>query len=132
MTGLYVDTSALARLIQREPDAAVIQRCMSEYDQLWSSELLAVELRRFGMRHRMLRDAEDLLESVRLLPISSGALLRASCVKPAVVRTLDAIHLDAALVLREEHEIAAVLTFDRQLGRGCGHHELAVEAPLAA
>jgi predicted nucleic acid-binding protein len=132
MVGLYVDTSALGRLIQREPDAAVIRRCMSNYDQLWSSELLVVELRRLGTRTRRLHDAERLLASVELLPISSEALLRASRVKPMIVRTLDAIHLDAALTLRDEREIAAVLTFDRQLGSGCRHHGLAVEVPLAA
>jgi hypothetical protein len=45
------------------------------------------------------------------------------------VRTLDAIHLDAAVELYGRSEVAAVLTYDRQVQMGCAHHGLPIEAP---
>jgi hypothetical protein len=42
------------------------------------------------------------------------------------------IHLDAAVTLRDQDRIAAVLTFDRQLQNACRRQGLAVEAPAAA
>jgi hypothetical protein len=47
------------------------------------------------------------------------------------VRSLDAIHLEAAVGLLGRGEVAAVLTYDRQLQTGCSHL-VPVEAPTAA
>jgi hypothetical protein len=44
MAGLYVDTSALGRVLLAEPDAAAIQSTIARYDERWSSELLMVKL----------------------------------------------------------------------------------------
>jgi uncharacterized protein with PIN domain len=50
MAGLYIDTSALGRVLRAEPDAAVIRATLARYDVWWSSELLVVELRRLAAR----------------------------------------------------------------------------------
>lgn len=47
------------------------------------------------------------------------------------MRSLDAIHLEAAVGLNRDGKIEAVLTFDRQLRAGCDHHSLAVEPVVA-
>lgn len=57
---------------------------------------------------------------------------RASAIEPWMVRSLDAMHLEAAVGLAARGSIAAVLTYDRQLQAGCAHHGLVVHAPEAA
>ncbi len=48
MAGLYLDTSALGRVLLAEPDAAAIRATLARYDGWWSSDLLIVELRRLA------------------------------------------------------------------------------------
>lgn len=131
MAGLYVDTSALGRILLAEPDAGAIRMTLSRYDAWWSSELVVVELRRLAAREDLLEPAEQLIAGLRLMALDRASLDRASRLDPLEVRTLDAIHLDAAVALGRDDEIAAVLTYDRQLQTGCAHHGLDVEAPTA-
>lgn len=132
MAGIYIDTSALGRVLLAEPDAAAIRNALDEHDAWWSSELLTVELRRLATRENLTEPAESLLSALSLLPVDSVSLQRASRLEPAEVRSLDAIHLDAATQLSRRNEIASVLTYDRQLQTGCQHHRLSVIAPTAA
>ena len=46
-----------------------------------------------------------------------------------VVRSLDAIHLEAAVRLRDGGQVNGVVTYDQQLSVGCAHHGLAVHVP---
>ena len=131
MAGLYVDTSALGRVLLTEPDAAAIRATLSRYDRWWSSALLVVELRRLATRAERETVGEALLAEIELHPLDHPTLERASRLPPSEVRSLDAIHLDAAVELRNAGEIEAVMTFDGQLQRGCAHHQLDVEAPTA-
>lgn len=132
MAGVYLDTSALGRVLLAEPDAPLIRQSIARHDGWWSSELLVVELRRLGAREALSDAAEALLSAVRLVPVDGRSLRRASRIAPQVVRSLDAVHLEAAVHLHDRSEIDTVLTYDRQLRAGCTHHGLAVEAPLAA
>jgi predicted nucleic acid-binding protein len=129
MAGLYVDTSALGRVLLTEPDAAAIRSTLSRYDRWWSSALLVVELRRLATRAGRETAGEALLAEMELHPVDRSALERSSRLPPSEVRSLDAIHLEAAVALRNAGEIEAVLTFDGQLQRGCTHHQLGVEEP---
>src|SRR4051794_36554604 len=109
MAGLYVDTSALGRVLPAEPDAAAIQATIARYDERWSSELLIVELRRLGAVTGTAEAAKELLEAVHLAPLARSELERASQLEPLAVRSLDAIHLEAAVRLRGAGRISAVL-----------------------
>jgi len=129
MAGLYVDTSALGRVLLAEPGAAAIRSTIAGYDERWSSELLIVELRRLGAVTGTADAAKELLQAVHLAPLARTELERASQVEPLAVRSLDAIHLEAAVRLRGADRISAVLTFDKQLIGGCEHHGLSVESP---
>ncbi len=53
MAGLYLDTSALGRVLLAEPDAAAIRATLAIYDGWWSSGLLIVELRRLAEREAL-------------------------------------------------------------------------------
>lgn len=131
MAGLYVDTSALGRILLTEPDATAIRATLSRYDRWWSSVLLVVELRRLATRAGREAAGEALLAEMELHPLDHATLERASHLPPSEVRSLDAIHLEAAIALHDTREIEAVMTFDGQLQRGCEHHQLHVEAPTA-
>lgn len=130
MAGLYVDTSALGRVLLAEPDAQLIRDTMAQYDVLWSSALLPVELGRLARREGIQKRAEELLAAVLTRRLDSQSLRRAAQLEPVEVRALDAIHLDAAIQLAKRGVIDAVLTFDQQLQAGCTHHGLPVEAPV--
>lgn len=131
MAGVYVDTSALGRVLLGEPDAEAILDVLGGYDARWSSALLIVELRRLARREGFEQAAEQAIARTRLLDVDRAVMERASRLDPLEVRSLDAIHLDAAVTLAGRGQIAAVLTYDRQLQAGCAHHGLAVEAPTA-
>jgi len=131
LAGLYLDTSALGRVLLAEPDSEAILAEVGRFERRMASRLLAVELRRLALRHR-LRDAADrLLAAISLLPLTEATLAAAESIEPASVATLDAIHLAAALELFDADLIDTVLTYDERLAEGARHHGLTVLAPSA-
>jgi predicted nucleic acid-binding protein len=106
----YIDTSALLRIVLREPGALDDVRT---YDGLVSSELTAVESARTLDRLRnqgvlTVDEAADRigvvnewLEAVDLVLLRPPVLSRASEPMPLPVGTLDAIHLATALIWRD-------------------------------
>ncbi len=129
MAGLYVDTSALGRVLLGEPDAPAILSALRGFDQLVASQLLRVELRRVGLREGLLGEADQLLSAIALVPLDAAVLGAAETVEPTSVTTLDAIHLVTALRLAEGDAIGALLTYDERLAEGARRHGIGVLAP---
>ena len=119
MAGLYVDMSALGRILLAEADASAIAKALASYEEQWSSELVTVELGRLGKVYGLQADAQQLLANLRLVRITTPRLRSAAAIEPTEVRTLDAIHLGAATALHKSGTVSAVLTFDGQLQAGC-------------
>lgn len=109
---VYLDSSALLRLILREPqalDLADLHACES----IVSSELLAIEcprtLDRLRLQGSLTTDEaatrigvlKDWLEAVDLVLLQRPILARASEPFPTPLGTLDAMHLATALVWRD-------------------------------
>jgi predicted nucleic acid-binding protein len=122
----YLDTSALLRLVLREPGALDDLRA---YAALVSSELIAVESARTLDRLRLqgaltveeaaarLRALADWLEAIDLVLVRAPILRRASEPLPTPLGTLDAIHLATALTWRERMgPLPVVATHDSALG----------------
>lgn len=122
----YVDTSALLRLVLREPGAL---KDLRAYDALVASELIVVESARTLDRLRLQgalsleetgayrRAVGEWLEAVDLVLLRPAVLGRASEPLPAPVGSLDAIHLASALVWRERRGgLTTVATHDTALG----------------
>jgi predicted nucleic acid-binding protein len=121
----YVDTSALLRLVLREPGALEdLRSCES----LVSSELTVVESLRTIDRLRLQgalsaedaasrRDtATEWLEAVDLVLLQRPILARASEPFPTPLGTLDAVHLSTALVWQDRVGRRLVMaTHDRDL-----------------
>lgn len=123
---LYLDTSALLRLILREPQA--LDEIRSS-DRLVSSELLAVEGRRTIDRLRLSgaltqdeaavrsRAFVEWLDAIDLVLLRSPVLTRAAEPLPLPLGTLDALHLATALIWRDRRdEPLTVATHDAALG----------------
>lgn len=122
----YIDTSALLRLVLREPGALDDLRSC---DALVSSELIAVESARAIDRLRLQgaltveeaavrrRAVADWLEAIDLVLLRPAVLSRASEPLPTALGTLDAIHLATALVWRERMGVLpTIATHDSALG----------------
>lgn len=129
MSTVYVDTSALARVLLEDPDKQVIGHALTAFDRKVASRLLGVELRRVGLRRELSSRAETLLTDVSLLPIDEQILAAAEGLTPSSVGTLDAIHLATALRLAGEDKLDALMTYDKRLAQGAKEHGLAVLAP---
>jgi predicted nucleic acid-binding protein len=127
---VYLDTSALGRVLLGEPDAVMIVRALGGFEQRVASRLLAVELRRLALREGLASSADQLLTGVALLPLDEGLLSAAEALPPPTVGTLDAIHLATALRLAGADRLDAVMTYDKRLAAGARHHGLAVLAPI--
>jgi predicted nucleic acid-binding protein len=122
----YIDTSALLRIVLREPGALDDLR---SYDALVSSELIAVESPRTIDRLRLqgslnadeatarVRTVNEWLEAIDLVLLRPPVLSRASEPMPMPLGTLDAVHLATALIWRERMgPLAALATHDTALG----------------
>ena len=123
---VYVDTSALLRIVLREPGALEDLR---SYDGLVSSELIAVESTRTIDRLRLqgsltaeeaasrVRMVNEWLEAIDLVLIRPPILSRASEPLPMPLGTLDAMHLATALIWRDRMgPLPAIATHDTALG----------------
>ena len=129
MSGVYLDTSALGRVLLGEPDAPAVIRDLRDFDQHIASRLLRVELRRLALHEGLLERADQLVAGVALLPLDEAVLDAAETVPPPTVATLDAIHLVTALRLAGEGLIDTVMTYDRRLAEGAREHGLKVVTP---
>lgn len=129
MAGLYLDTSALARVMLGEPDAAVITAALDRFSDHFSSRLLAVELRRVALREGLPAVADALLGSVALIPLDDAILVHAETVTPATVGTLDALHLTTALRLANAGAVSTLLTYDAALAAGARANGLTALSP---
>ena len=122
----YIDTSALLRLVLREPGALDDLR---SYDGLVSSELIAVESARTIDRLRLqgslttdeaairLRAISDWLEAIDLVLLRPSVLSRASEPMPMPLGTLAAVHLATALIWRDRMgALPTMATHDAALG----------------
>ena len=129
MAAVYVDTSAVGRVLLGEPDAPAVLRDLAGFDQHVASRLLRIELRRLALREDALEAADRLLGGVALIPLDDAILASSETLPPATVATLDAIHLATALRLATAGVLDTVMTYDRRLGDGAAHHGLRVLAP---
>jgi predicted nucleic acid-binding protein len=129
VAAVYVDTSAVGRVLLGEPDAPAVLRDLAGFDQHVASRLLRIELRRLALREDALEAADRLLDGVALIPLDDAILAASETVPPTTVATLDAIHLATALRLAAAGVLDAVMTYDRRLADGAAHHGLQVLAP---
>lgn len=127
---LYVDTSAVAKLVKREAESEALEAFLGgNTDRLTTSVLTTVELIRVLSRGdgEWAARAMDALAGIDTIELSPDILREAGTILPAALRTLDALHVASALSLGSE--CAAVITYDLRMAEGCRLAGLSVVAP---
>lgn len=126
----YLDTSAAVKLVLAEAGStALMAWLVAHADDTVSSDLLRTELLRAtrrGAPDQMPR-ARLVLDSVTLLTVPPATFERAAELEPAPLRSLDAVHLAAALELGDE--LDGIVTYDERLAEAASLHGVAVIAP---
>ncbi len=112
----YLDTSAAVKLLMTERESPALRRWLRRRPARASAALLRVELvrvvRRAGLP-RLIPEARKLLAGVHLIRLDDALLDRAADLDPLELRSLDSIHLAAAVSLGED--LAAVVSYDERL-----------------
>lgn len=117
MSRLYLDTSALVKLVRPEAETTSL---IAELERLpappVSSALVRVELRRAAARaggDDVRARAEAVLGEVDLVALDDPLLDSAGGIDAPGLRSLDAIHVASALLLGPD--LAALVTYDRRM-----------------
>ncbi|MBN8867181.1 MAG: type II toxin-antitoxin system VapC family toxin [Solirubrobacterales bacterium] len=113
---LYVDASALVKLVKTEPETADLSELVTASElHLTSSEIVEVELLRAVRRHEpaLLRRAWEILDGLIMIPFTGSIRARARSIDPASVRSLDAIHVATAIEIRPH--LNSLLTYDERM-----------------
>jgi len=98
----YIDTSAAAKLLVEEGESdalvAFLERALEDGGAVGSSLLLETELRRLGIRLAIPQERVTLvLERMELLVPDGDVFRNAGLLPGAVLRSVDALHVAAAL-----------------------------------
>jgi uncharacterized protein len=114
---IYLDTSALVKVVITEPESAALSRWLADQPNLIrvSSTLIRVEVPRAAWRAdpAALPDSYRLIRQIVEVELSDHVLGRAAGIRPPALRAADAIHLASALTLRRE--LTAFVAYDKRL-----------------
>lgn len=126
----YVDTSALVKLVVAEAETRALVDWLDHVGRdPVSSDLARTELVRAVRRaapDRLVR-ARAVLDAVTLVRLTTATFEAAGRLDPALLRTLDALHLAVALDLGDDLE--GIVTYDECLAGAARAHGVAVHAP---
>ena len=129
-TVAYVDSSAFVKLVVAEPESQALRRALTRWPARASAILLRVEvlraLRRSGNEQHV-ASARKLLRSVHLIRIDEPLLDRAGDLHPPDLRSLDAIHLAAALALSTD--IGVMFAYDNRFKLAAEAFGIEVDSP---
>lgn len=125
----YLDSSALVKLVLREADSAPLADHLHGGPQLASAGLAHVEVVR-AVRPwggEAVQRARALLAEVDILPLEAPLLDAAADLKDVHLRSLDAIHVAAALSLGDH--LAELITYDHRMAGAAERLGLPVASP---
>jgi uncharacterized protein len=129
MAATYLDSSALVKLAIEEPESAALRRHLRRKRPLVSSALARTEVLRSLLHEgdEGLVRGRDVLTRVELVRISARILNTASVLRPAAIRSLDAIHLATAKELGID--LGHIVTYDQRMRDAAMHMGFRTAAP---
>jgi uncharacterized protein len=125
----YIDTSALVKLVVREAETDAFREWLAAGREPVASDLVRTELLRAARRVSpdLVLRARSVLDAITLIQLSTTTFESAALLDPALLRSLDALHLAAALELGDDLE--GFVTYDDRLAESARHHGIPVVAP---
>jgi len=125
----YFDSSALVKIVIQEPESKALAAWVEGKERLVACELVRVEV----VRAVRLSDpaavprAHQAIETLALLRLDDALYGVAADLDPPSLRSLDAVHLAAAIAVGSE--LAGVVTYDARMQDGARQLGLQVESP---
>jgi predicted nucleic acid-binding protein len=126
---VYLDTSAFIKLITPEAESPALQLYLRSRALRVSSGLLRTEALRAGIRvsQEHVAKVRRQLRRVALIDVSRELTERAGTLAPAVLRSLDAIHVASALSLGDD--LGELVAYDDRLIAAAKSQGIAVVSP---
>ena len=128
---IYLDTSAFLKTMFDEPESSAIRTYLEAVDspRFVSSTLLAVEARRGAQRAnpRRLPRVDLALLRVAQIEMDGPVVETASRLPDPMLRSLDAIHLATALLIR--HDLDVLMSYDQRMLAAAAAHGLPTASP---
>ena len=127
----YLDTSALVKLVVMEPETEALRSWLvAAPREPVACDLARTELMRSVRRaapHLVVR-ARLVLDAVTLTEVTTALFEAAGRLDPEILRTLDAIHVAAALDLGDDLE--GMVTYDERLASAAEANGISVTSPV--
>ena len=126
----YVDSSALVKLVVREPESAALRAFLRRRTARASCALARVEVLR-AVRHHgpaAIARAHQIVERLELMRLDDGLLDAAARLPIEPLRSLDAIHLAAAQ--RLGHDLSVLVSYDERMLAAARRLGIPVASPL--
>ncbi len=130
MSIAYLDSSALVKLMVREDETSALEADLAGRDGLVTSRLAEVECRRAAERagnRRLLQRVSDVFDSIYLLDLTAPVLAHAASLRPSSIRSLDAIHIAAAISVGDGE--LDLITYDDRMAEAARANGLRVAQP---
>lgn len=125
----YLDTSALTKLVVAEAESTALRNWLKTDREPVACDLARTELLRSVRRSApdRLVHARAVLDALTLTEVTTSVFEQAGRLDPAALRSLDAIHLAAALDLGDDLE--SMVTYDDRLTEAANLNGIPVTAP---
>jgi len=126
---VYLDSSALVKLVVLEPESRALRAYLRGEPQRVSCGLARTEVLRAvrPVGPAAIAAARRLLQRIDLIRLDDALFDAAGMLEPVGLRSLDAVHLAAAHLVAPA--LRAIVTYDRRMAEGAGALGFAVVAP---
>jgi predicted nucleic acid-binding protein len=128
---IYLDSAAIVKLVHAESETRALRHWLDVRAETgWTSSVLTeLESSRALARHapEAVARLHLVLDLIELVELDAGIRILAQTVKPAIVRSLDAIHL--ATALRIGPQLTSFVTYDKRLADAAQAAGLTVDMP---
>jgi uncharacterized protein len=125
----YLDSSALVKTVVQEAESSALVNWLRDKDRIAACDLVRVETVRAirGSDPAAVPRARQAIGTLILIRLDDDLYELAADLDPPLLRSLDAIHLAAALSVGRD--LAGVVTYDGRMAEGARTLGLEVEAP---
>jgi predicted nucleic acid-binding protein len=125
----YLDSSAVVKTVVEDAESTALADWLRRQDRLAACDLVRVEVVRAarGSDPAAVPRARQAIGTLTLIRLDDDLYETAADLDPPFLRSLDAIHLAAALTMGPD--LAGVVTYDRRMAAGAEALGVRVESP---